>query len=469
MDRTVDRNARTDVRARGSVLVGLSVLILIVGVGLLGTHLFRGSQSNDVTTMEADDVDSGALTAVRESAEKRVEGVVTVAFGKRERTIKLEDLGFHLDEQTSLREAKRLGAAGSGSDPYAEGAGEGIVPLAIDRNKATNALITLKPDLDRAPKNAWMDLEARTIRKSESGFGIDVYGSVSAIEAAVRRGESRVEFEGVEIPADVHVDDLGIADISTVLASFKTRFSVAEKSRNDNLKLAASRLDGHVMQPGELFSFNKVVGERSEKEGYKVAHVITSGEMVDGLAGGACQISTTLHGAAFFSGIEIVSSTPHSRPSTYAQMGLDATVNWPNVDLQLRNSYDFPVVIHYRVARGESVVEILGKERPYDKIAFERSVNRQVPFDTITREDNGLPVGSMSVEQNGFPGYKLKRYRKYYKNGEVVKTDSWNLAYRPVTEYVRLGINPDPTLPQPKAKKGHGPRTPRGRHYRSVQ
>jgi vancomycin resistance protein YoaR len=254
-----------------------------------------------------------------------------------------------------------------------------------------------------------------------------------------------------------------------VLASFTTKFSVVAVSLKKNLKLAASRLDGHVLQPGQEFSFNEVVGARTEKEGYKIAHVITAGEMVDGLAGGACQISTTLHGAAFFSGLDIVSSTPHSRPSTYVQMGLDATVVYPQVDLKLRNSYDFPVVIHYRVARGESVVEILGKERPFDKVEFVRNVKRQIEFDTITREDDGLPVGSMVVEQDGFPGYSMKRYRRFYKDGKVVKTQDWTVNYRPVTEYVRLGINPDPNLPQPKQGKGHGPRPPRGRHFSLAQ
>ena len=118
------------------------------------------------------------------------------------------------------------------------------------------------------------------------------------------------------------------------------------------------------------------VGERSEKEGYKIAHVITAGEMVDGLAGGTCQISTTLFGAAFFAGLDIVKTTNHSRPSAYTPLGFDATVVWPDTDLKLKNPYDFPVVIHYRVANGEAVVEILGKKRPYDKIVFERHIAR---------------------------------------------------------------------------------------------
>ena len=176
--------------------------------------------------------------------------------------------------------------------------------------------------------------------------------------------------------------------------------------------------------------------------------------MVDGLAGGTCQISTTLHGAAFFAGIGIVDSTPHSRPSTYVTMGLDATVVYPHVDLKLQNDYDFPVAIHFKVFSGSAIVEILGRERPFDKVVFERNLLEKEEFDTITREDEAMPVGSMTVEQYGFYGYKIERLRKFYRDGSMVKRDRWRLRYAPVTEYARLGINPDPNLvlPEPDAK-----------------
>ena len=138
------------------------------------------------------------------------------------------------------------------------------------------------------------------------------------------------------VPAANTKATIGIADISHVLGTFKTTFPVGDKDRNFNLKLAASKLNGHVLQPGVEFSFNGVVGDRTEKEGYKIAHVITAGEMVDGLAGGTCQISTTLFGASFFAGLEVVKTSPHSRPSTYVTIGLDATVVYPTTDLIMK-------------------------------------------------------------------------------------------------------------------------------------
>jgi vancomycin resistance protein YoaR len=228
-----------------------------------------------------------------------------------------------------------------------------------------------------------------------------------------------------------------------------TRFAVSDRDRNFNLKLAASKLNGVVLAPGKELSFNDTVGERSEKEGYKIAHVITAGEMVDGLAGGTCQISTTLFGAAFFAGLDIVRMTSHSRPSAYTPLGFDATVVWPNTDLKLKNPYDFPVVIHYRVANGEALVEVLGKPRPYDKIVFERHVLESTPFSTEERLDPEIPQGVTSIDQAGFNGYKLERFRKFYKGKRLVKKDKWIIDYKPVTEYIRRGTSTDPTAKAP--------------------
>jgi vancomycin resistance protein YoaR len=215
-----------------------------------------------------------------------------------------------------------------------------------------------------------------------------------------------------------------------------------------------------VMKPNEEWSFNGTVGERSQKMGYKIAHVITAGEMVDGLAGGTCQISTTLFGAAFFGGLEIVKTTNHSRPSAYTPLGFDATVVWPDTDLKLKNPYDFPVALRYVVANGEAKVEILGKKRPYDKVVFERKVIETTPFSTEERLDEEIKLDTTSIDQGGFDGYKLERFRRFYKDGKVVKTNKWTVNYKPVTEYIRRGTNPDPEAKEAVAKEPHGPKVP---------
>src|SRR5207244_13373566 len=110
------------------------------------------------------------------------------------------------------------------------------------------------------------------------------------------------------------------------------------------------------------------------------------------------QMAATLHAASFFAGLEIVSSTPHSRPSADIPMGLDSTVVYPTTDLKLHNPYDFPIVMHYQVNQGSVKVELLGKARP-NRVLFEREIKSETGFPTETRSDPAAPEGQRMVLQ----------------------------------------------------------------------
>lgn len=376
---------------------------------------------------------------------------------------------------SAVRTWSELGAAidpdesGAARGDLAALAERGSLPLRIDRARATEALLAIKASHDVSPVNAYLDLEERKIHDDRPGQGLDVWASLPRLEAAARQGAARVELAHVAVPATVTRQTLGIDDISTVMGHHLTKFPVTDRDRNFNLKLAASKLNGVVLKPGEEWSFNAQVGERSEKEGYKIAHVITAGEMVDGLAGGTCQISTTLFGAAFFAGLDIVKTINHSRPSAYTPLGFDATVVWPNTDLKLKNPYDFPVVIHYRVANGEALVEILGKPRPYDKVVFERHILESTPFGTEERLDEEMPQDVTSIDQAGFNGYKLERFRRFYKAGKLIKSNKWTIEYKPVTEYVRRGTSTDPEVKPPPEKPVTRLQEPKGDDFKMAQ
>ncbi|HEX3759644.1 MAG TPA: VanW family protein [Kofleriaceae bacterium] len=342
--------------------------------------------------------------------------------------------------------------AGAARGDLAALAARGSLPLRIDRAQATKALLAIKASHDVSSVNAFLDLEERKIHDDRPGQALDVWASLPALEAAARQSVARLELVNVTVPAQVTKQTLGVDDISSVLGHFVTKFPATDRDRNFNLKLAASKLNGVVLKPEEELSFNATVGERSEKEGYKIAHVITAGEMVDGLAGGTCQISTTLFGAAFFAGLDVVKTINHSRPSAYTPLGFDATVVWPNTDLKLKNPYEFPVVIHYRVANGEALVEVLGKSRPYDKVVFERKILESTPYPTEERLDDEMINDTTSIDQAGFNGYKLERFRKFYKDGKLVKTNKWTVEYKPVTEYVRRGTSTEPDAKAPSDK-----------------
>jgi vancomycin resistance protein YoaR len=452
------------------------------GAVLVGIYFFQMRQaraqvgSPAVAGAPAVAVDDGKVDAlaprVKAAAEAALERKVTLAFDGKVVSATWKELAFVVDDETVRTVAARLARDGAGevtADSLV--AGHYTVPVVMDRKAGVEALLAYKDRYDRAPVDARVNLEKRTVSEEQPGFGIDLYASVARLEQAARAGDSQVELVASPIPATVTRAQLGNLDVSHVMGWFETRYPMVEKDRNYNLKVAAEKLNGHVLMPGEEFSFNEVVGDRTENEGYRVAHVIQAGEMIDGLAGGTCQISSTLHGAAFFAGLTIVKSRPHSRPSAYITMGMDATVVYPSTDMKLRNDYDFPVVIHYVVAQGVVRVEILGKQRPYDKVTFERVVKEEIPFETITREDDTLPIGAKIVEQPGFPGYNLERYRKFWKDGKELteKREKWVIKYPTTTEYLRIGTSPDPNLVAPSQGKLHGPMDPKGKTYTMSQ
>src|SRR5690606_8537436 len=165
---------------------------------------------------------------------------------------------------------------------------------------------------------------------------------------AVTRGETKITAKVIVEKPSKSQEALKQLSFPRVLGHFETRYSQSENAadRTFNLRLAAERLDGTVLFPGEIFDFNAVVGPRDEAHGYKVATVIADGELVDGIGGGTCQISGTLHGAVFFSGLEIIERYPHTRPSSYIKMGMDATVVYPTINFRFKNPFEFPIVIH---------------------------------------------------------------------------------------------------------------------------
>jgi hypothetical protein len=146
--------------------------------------------------------------------------------------------------------------------------------------------------------------------------------------------------------------------VARLLRAYTSLFKTAEKDgRVANIELGAAKLNGSVIEPGAEWSFNETVGPRTKERGFKEAPTYLMGEVIPALGGGMCQVSSTVHAAALLTGFEIVKRQPHSRPSSYIERGLDATVNYPKhcwkgkqdpntcFDLRVRNPYDFPITI----------------------------------------------------------------------------------------------------------------------------
>lgn len=316
------------------------------------------------------------------------------------------------------------------------------IPIALTGDEAIRRLIQIKGEIDASPSDAYVDLQAGKLKPEKIGYRLDVYGTLARIDGALRRGESKVEASVEVITPKKTAASLGHVKFDSVLGYFETRYSRGDKYRDRtyNLRLAASKLDGTVLLPGEVFDFNAVVGPRDEASGYRVAPVIAQGELVDGLGGGTCQISGTLHGAALFAGLEIVERYPHSRPSYYIKLGLDATVVYPTINFRIKNPFDFPVVLHETVSDGIVRAEVLGPQRKLT-VTFFRRVDGVMPFEEIERETAKLPEGKRVLAQRGIPGFKTTISR-VVRDGAYATRERWTDTYPPTPQIVNVGTGP---------------------------
>ncbi|MEM6996508.1 MAG: VanW family protein [Myxococcota bacterium] len=354
-------------------------------------------------------------------------------------------------------------AIGRSGEPWADlqtrlAARRGDVDLALgyrfDESMALARLLEVSPRVETPSLPTRLDLENRRVLPAERGTAVLAFDSLSAVALGLAEGEDRIALvtqqkPGVDDPLGPIADRL---DVSVVLGSFDTPYKiVGADDRVHNLKLGAAAIDGTVLMPGERFSFNRTVGDRTAEAGYRYATGISAGQLVDVLGGGICQVSSTIFGAAFFGGLEIVSARPHSRPSSYVDMGLDSTVVFDSIDMKVENTFDFPVVLHMTVSGGKVRAEVLGPRRPY-QVTFERELIERQPFNTVWRDDPRLQTGVERVAQRGRRGFKLSRKRLRSAGGQVVDEQAWELRYPPTTEIIRRGTSPNGETPEVKVR-----------------
>ncbi|MGA7124003.1 MAG: VanW family protein [Polyangiaceae bacterium] len=319
------------------------------------------------------------------------------------------------------------------------------VPLqsSVDLRVAVERLLPLKEDLDVAPVAARLDVERHSSVPERDGRALDVDGAIAAIaHAAADPNAVEIELPFAVVPPQVTTASLATIDVSHLLASFATYFSRRgdQAQRAQNIEVAAAHLDGLVIEPGELVSFNDVVGARSGDNGFQKAFEIFKGEMVEGTGGGTCQVASTLHAIAFFGGLDIVQRLPHSRPSAYLPVGLDATVVYPVVDLKLRNPYSFPVVVHTTVGTNDVTMQLLGADKPV-RVALLRSVLSRTPFERKIVADP--TIARPKRKQKGIDGMKLLRKRLLVSRGGPSRVETSRDNYPPTTEIWKVPVGFD--------------------------
>jgi vancomycin resistance protein YoaR len=394
---------------------------------------------------------------------RRVEagrGQVRLLHGLDAYAFELAELGVELDVARTMVEALRPGRVGSfeqrASELMRARRGELEVPLSwsIDPRKAAAALERIAPLVRREPRDARVDLTARVRVPDVPGEELDVQATLESVAAGVALGQEVYPVLTRPVRAQVTTEALSTVEIEHVVGSFETSFQLwgTGAGRAVNIARAAGFMDGTVLMPGQEFSFNEVVGPRTRSRGFTDAPEIVGDELQTGVGGGVCQVASTLYAAALFSALEVRARSPHTRPSSYTRLGLDATVAWPSTDLRLKNSLPYPVLLHVYLPKASVVrAEILGGE-PVARVEYFSGVARTQPFFRRITRKPFLASGKALRHQKGILGYSVySLVRTRYHDGRTVER-GYSSEYRPTPEVFWVSSDYDeaqlPPLPE---------------------
>ena len=231
-------------------------------------------------------------------------------------------------------------------------------PAAIDIDK-------IHSEIYKEPKDAYYTQDPFAVYPSENGLDFNV----SIDEAKNIIGDQTAEEYTIPLKTlypNVTTNMIGTEAFPDLLSQFSTNYSVSDRDRTTNLQLAANKINGTVLMPGETFSYNKVVGERTIAAGYKEAPIYVSGEVVDGLGGGICQITSTLYNAVVYANLDIIERTNHQFVPSYVKASRDATVVYGSIDFKFKNNRNYPIKINCSVSGGVAKFQIFGMKQDDD-------------------------------------------------------------------------------------------------------
>lgn len=307
-----------------------------------------------------------------------------------------------------------------------------------------------KIDIDKIHDEIYK--EAKDAYYTKNPFA--VYPEVEGVDFNVEEAKALLEEEKEEYiiklkitKPKVTISQIGSEAFPDQLATFTTRFDVSDVDRSTNLKIACQKINGKVILAGETFSYNKALGARTAAAGYKNGKIYEAGQVVDGIGGGICQISSTLYNSVLLADLEIVERRNHQFVTSYVGPGRDATVVYGVTDFKFKNTRQYPVRISATAQNGIATISIYGiKEENEYTFKFSTKTIATIPFSVKYVEDESLNLGTEKVKQKGTNGLKTETYITKMLNGKVISTkllsrDTYDAMERIVIKGTKNGSN----------------------------
>ncbi|MGA1450088.1 MAG: VanW family protein, partial [Candidatus Nanopelagicales bacterium] len=289
-----------------------------------------------------------------------------------------------------------------------------------------NKLISKLPGLDKPIKNADLKIIDETPVLTPANFSLNI-GSQEFQDlfiAALSDSKTReIDLNPFIVRPNIETEQLANLQIVEKVSEFRQNFPPAQY-RTDNVSNAAKFIDGTILMPGEIYSMNQTIKERTRENGYVPGIYINNGKFDEGLGGGVSIITTAVWTAAFFAGLEPIEQRAHSIYIPRYQEGIEATVQWGSLDLKFKNNLDSAILIKSKVDLDGVTITMYGKKK-FDQVVAKKSNRYNVkPYKTIYSQAKNC------IDQEGQPGFGVTVTREMFRNGALVASDEFKTNYR---------------------------------------
>ena len=449
---------------------GLTFLLLLLIAGMAGVGVWRQQAYAEFTqmkavvakqtfyagtTVEGVDVSDMTLPEALEHWNTQIEpGYRQVAAVLNEGAqVTAEQMGYTSDYETVLSSAWNAGRQGSLVERYNRIAlrMESPSSYSVSRSMYTDEVVRafasrLAEQIDAEAQDAHLlsfDFGSQSFQyeQEKEGRVLNQEALVASIEQALQSGGGQIAMEVTAVQPQVTLENVSAQ--YGMISSAVTNASSSSSNRLSNISLAISLINGTCLEPGETFSFNKTVGERTTARGFKTAPAYSSGEVTQEVGGGICQVSTTLFNAAVKANLTINERHAHSLTVSYVDAGKDAAVDWGNKDLRFTNSTGENVYICCYLSDDKRVhFGVFGKLLSDGMtITLESKKTGDIDFETEYRVNFTMASGSSKVVQNGKKGSSAVTYKVYWDaNGnEISREQLCKSNYRATKEIIEYG------------------------------
>jgi len=277
-------------------------------------------------------------------------------------------------------------------------------------------------DMFVEPVNAEYDPETGKATESVTGISFD-------LKAAQKQYDDAVDGETIRIPIiftepEFTTEGINESLFRDIIAECTTSLSGSEYPRINNIDLTAQAVNGTILQPGDEFSFNGTVGERTPDKGYMEAGAYVGGENVNQYGGGICQSSSTIYACVLYSNLEVLERECHMFVVGYLPLGMDATVDWGTLDMRFRNNRNYPIRIEAAVDWDEEelTVRFFGTKENDNYVEIESIVVGSRGYKTVYEESETVKTGEKE-KHSGYYGYTVDVYKHIYDgDGNLIET-----------------------------------------------